>query len=213
MTGVVIAMHHPIDDPLPDKASQLTDRIEAEQLEDRLGRFRTSSGKSVAVINGHVGVFHGSSAQGVSMLVNGNAGKSPAGNVADGGFRGWTMVGIDPRAGVVGLHPEPGSRLRWLRAETRPAVDSVSTGAPERLATGSSVTIEPTFAQGSATVPVAWPVTADWGGDGVVVGERGHGVVRLDPVTRRLTALRPGTARLILVVNGVKTESTVRVSR
>ncbi|GGU37971.1 phosphodiester glycosidase family protein [Nocardioides albus] len=213
VTGVVIAMHHPIDDPLPDKASQLSDRIEARQLEDRLGRFRTSSGKSVAVINGHVGVFHGSSAQGVSMLVNGNSGKNPAGTVTGGGFRGWTMVGIDPSAGVVGSDPGPGARLRWLRAETRPAVDTVSIGAPESLAAGSAVTLEATFAQGTATVPVAWPVTADWGGDGVVVGERGHGVVRLDPVTRKLTALRPGTATVTLVVNGVKSEQTVTVRR
>lgn len=213
VTGVVVAMHHPIDDPLPDKASQLSDRIEAEQLEDRLGRFRTSSGKSVAVINGHVGVFHGSSAQGVSMLVNGNSGKNPAGNVAGGGFRGWTMVGIDPRAGYVGRNPGPGARLRWLRAETRPAVDTVSTSAPASLAAGSSVTLEATFTQGTATVPVAWPVTADWGGNGVVVGEQGHGVVRLDPVTRKLTALRPGTATLTLVVNGVKAESSITVTR
>ncbi|MEI7058985.1 phosphodiester glycosidase family protein [Nocardioides sp. CCNWLW239] len=213
VSGVVLAMHHPIDDPLPDKASQLGDRIEARQLEDRLGRFRTSSGKSVAVINGHVGVFHGSSAQGISMLINGNSGKNPAGTVAGGGFRGWTMVGIDPAAGVVGSNPRPGARLRWLRAETRPAVDTVTIDAPATLAAGSSVTLEPTLTQGAATVPVAWPVTADWGGNGVVIGEHGQGAVRLDPVTRRLTALRPGTATLTLVVNGVKAESTVTVTR
>ncbi|GGR55352.1 hypothetical protein J2S40_002537 [Nocardioides luteus] len=213
VTGVVLAMHHPIDDPLPDKASQLTDRIEARQLEDRLGRFRTSSGKSVAVVDGHVGVFHGSSAQGVSMLINGNSGKNPAGTVTGGGFRGWTMIGIDPRAGVVGDDPGPGARLRWLRAETRPAVDTVSTGAPASLAAGSSVTLDATFTQGTATVPVAWPVTAEWGGDGVAVGEHGRGVVRLDPTTRRLTALRPGTATLTLVVNGVKAETAITVTR
>ncbi|MFJ9389621.1 phosphodiester glycosidase family protein [Nocardioides sp. NPDC101246] len=213
VTGVLVAFHHPIDDPLPDKASQLGDRIEARQLEDRLGRFRTSSGKSVAVLNGHVGVFHGSSSQGISMLINGNSGKTPAGNVEDGGFRGWTMIGIDPRAGLVGRNPAPGARLRWLQAETRPAVDTVTTGAPETLALGSSVTLDATFTQGAAAVPITWPVTADWGGHGVVVGERGHGVVRLDPVTRKLTALRSGTAVLTLVVNGVKAESMIRVIR
>lgn len=213
VTGVLLATHVPIDDPLSDKASQLTDRIEAQQLEDRLGRFRAQSGKSVAVVNGHVGVFHGSSAQGVSMVVNGNSGKTPAGNVGDGGFRGWTMLGINPLEGVVGpSSTSPDDRLGWLRAETRPSVDAVQLTAPASLPVGSKVTLTPTFSQGAVTVPIAWPVSAQWSGDNVQIEEQASGVVRFDPVTHALTAVRPGTATLTVVVNGVKASTTVQVT-
>ncbi|MDF2094283.1 phosphodiester glycosidase family protein [Knoellia sp. 3-2P3] len=212
VTGVLVAMHVPVDDPLADKASQLSDRKEARQLEDRLGRFRTESGKSVAVVNGHVGVFHGSSRRGISTVVNGNSGKTPAGSVADGGFRGWTMLGIDPAKGVVGSAPDsPTARLDWLRAETHPGVDAVELTAPATLAVGSSVSLSPTFRQGDAIVPVAWPVSAQWSGTGVQVDERGAGVVRFDPGTHTLTAVRPGTATLTLVVGGVRSTATVEV--
>lgn len=126
VTGVVLAPHAPIDDPLSDKASQLTARIEAPQLEDRLGRFRAESAKSVAVVNGHV-ELPASSAQGVSMAFNGNSGKTSAGNVADGGFRGWTMLDINPAKGW---------RARARRP--RPTVSAGSGPRPARAWTQSS---------------------------------------------------------------------------
>lgn len=212
VTGVLVATHVPVDDPLSDKASQLGDRVEAQALADRLGRFRTQSGKSVAVVNGHVGVFHASSNQGVSMIVNGNSGKTPAGNVTDGGFRGWTMLGIDPAKGVVGRVPRATARTDWLQAETHPAVDAVHLDVPAALGVGSTVTLAPTFTQGTATVPVAWPVSADWSGTGVAFGEKGAGVVRYDPATGRLTALHRGTATLTVTVGGVTASATVVVT-
>jgi hypothetical protein len=218
VTGVLIATHVPIDDPLSDKASQLGDRIEAQQLADRLGRFRTQSGKSIAVVNGHVGVFQGSANQGVSMIINGNSGKTPAGTVTDGGFRGWTMLGIDPAKGRIGAgSPSPTARLDWLRAQTHPSVDAVQLTAPASLAVGSSVTLEPTFTQGAATVPIGWPVSADWSGQQVQIGERpgnvpGRDVVRFDPETHLLTGIRSGSATLTVVVNGVKASVTVQVT-
>ncbi|WP_170185604.1 phosphodiester glycosidase family protein [Lapillicoccus jejuensis] len=211
-TGVLVAMHVPMDDPLADKASQLTDRLEAQQLQDRLGRFRAQTGKSVAVVNGHVGVFDGSSAQGVSVVVNGNSGKTPAGNADHGGFRGWTMLGIDPARGIVGRAPEPGDRTAWLQAETHPAVDSLQLAVPATLGRGSVVTLSPTLTQSGVVVPVAWPVSAQWSGTGVAFDEHGSAVVRYDAATGRLTALRAGTATLVLTVNGVTTSATVTVT-
>jgi hypothetical protein len=76
---------------------------------------------------------------------------------------------------------------------------------------GSSVTLSPTFRQGDAIIPVAWPVSAQWSGTGVQVDERGAGVVRFDPGTHTLTAVRPGTATLTLVVGGVRSTATVEV--
>lgn len=213
VTGVLVAAHVPVDDPLSDKASQLGDRIEARQLADRLGRFRTESGKSVAVINGHVGVFHAAAEQGVSMIINGNSGKTPAGNVTDGGFRGWTMLGIDPRHGVVGFTPAaPADRLDWLQAETHPSADAVQLTAPASLSVGSTTTLTPTFTQGTRAVPISWPVSAQWTLDGQPV-DRAHSAVRFDPTSHRLTAVRPGTAELTVVVNGVKASAKIHVHR
>ncbi|MDN5724843.1 MAG: phosphodiester glycosidase family protein, partial [Propionibacteriales bacterium] len=96
VTGVVVFNHHPVDDPQPDKASQLTDRYEAGALADRLADFRRGSGKSIAQVNAHVGSFHGSARDGVSRVINGNSGKNPSGSPEHGGFTGWSMVGIDP---------------------------------------------------------------------------------------------------------------------
>ncbi len=62
------------------------------------------------------------------------------------------------------------------------------------------------------TVPIAWPVSAQWSGDNVQIEEQASGVVRFDPVTHALTAVRPGTATLTVVVNGVKASTTVQVT-
>jgi len=57
--------------------------------------------------------------QGVSMIINGNSGKTSAGSVTDGGFRGWTMLGIDPRHGVV-EHTPGAPANRWTGCGRRP---------------------------------------------------------------------------------------------
>jgi hypothetical protein len=54
-------------------------------------------------------------------------------------------------------------------------------------------------------------VSAQWSGTGVQVDEQGAGVVRFDPATHTLTAIRPGTATLTLVVGGVRSSATVEV--
>ncbi len=169
LTGISVFFHHPPQDPLPSKTSQLADRREAAELEKKLGEFRRDSGKSAAVVNGHVGAFHGSAVEGVSYLINGNSGKGPAGTPSTGGFTGWTMLGIDPGAGEVGENPSTADRVGWLAAETKPRVDEISLDAPGSLAPGQSAGISAEFTQGERTVPIGWPATAQWGGDGVVI--------------------------------------------
>ncbi len=219
VTGVLVFAHHPADDPLPNKASQLGDRTEAAAFTERLGEFRADTGKSIAVVNAHVGMFHATSTDGVSRLINGNSGKSPSSTPADGGFTGWTMLGIDPAEGLVGSDPVTvEDRIDWMRAETQARVDELVLDAPVVLEVGELVPVSATLTQdGGRQVPVAWPVSADWAGEGVVVDaasgalEAAAGVLRLNPATGELLATAPGTATLSVTVNGVSAEVEVTV--
>ena len=220
VTGVVVFFHHPTEDPLPDDASQLSDRYEAAAVDKALADFRATSGKSVAAVNAHVGAFHARSFDGVSNVINGNSGKSPASTPENGGFTGWTLLGIDPADGVVGANPAPVTdRLDWMRAEVRARVDSLVLDVPAELTLGETAVVGGTVTQdGTRAVPVAWPMSADWAGEGVTVAagsgtelEREAAVLRLNPATGELTAVGSGTATVRLTVNGVTEEVTVTV--
>jgi hypothetical protein len=214
VTGIVVFAHHPLDDPLPTKASQLTDRLEADTLRGWFEDFRESSGKSVASVGSHVGVFHASTQDGVPYLVNGNSGKSPASTPADGGFTGWSMLGVHPRSGT-------GTRGTWLSWEVNTRAEEVTVSGPRSLAVGRSAEVSAVVVQdGTREVPVAWPVSASWGGERVcTTGETGRAALRdcprgtvlaVDPGTHELTALRPGEATLTVTVNGQAGDLTVR---
>ncbi|MER5602789.1 phosphodiester glycosidase family protein [Streptomyces sp. NPDC002265] len=220
VSGVVVFEHHPTEDPLPDKASQLGDRKEAALVEQWLAGFRAHSHKSAGFVGAHAGVFSAASVDGIPYLVNGNSGKNPAGTPDGGGFTGWTMLGIDPAEGRVGdaFHVPSDDSERWLRAEVHARVDSVTLDAPDTLETGERARASATLTQDTTrTVPVAWPVGADWTGTRVDLpgGDRGHGtpVVSYDPATGTLVARRAGTAVLRVTVNGVTAEHTITVRR
>ncbi|RCK69949.1 hypothetical protein DT076_08020 [Desertihabitans brevis] len=212
ITGVVVVDHHPVDDPHPDQASQLGDRTEAAALQRVLNEFR-AAGKSAAMVSGHVGTFAVDAVGGVTRYINGNSGKSPSGAADEGGFTGWSMLGIDPGEGVVGFSPDLGDRTRWLQVQTHARVDQLVLSVPSGLEVGEQAEAVATITQdGTREVPVAWPVTATWGGDGVrLAGSAGTAVLELDPATRTLTALAPGTATVRVEVNGVGAEQQVTV--
>lgn len=207
ITGVLLVSHMPTNDPLPTKGSQLTDRNEAELVDDWMQEFREDSGKSAAYVGSHVGVFDVSSVDGVPYVVNGNSGKDPASSPDDGGFTGWTMLGIDPDAGQWRGAPEP-----WLSVETKPRVDEngLSVTAPATLVLGESGEVSAEFIQDSfydaRTVPVAWPVSSAWSGEGVFVGDAADApqdaIVAITPAARTITAVGAGTATLQVTVNG-----------
>jgi hypothetical protein len=211
ITGVLVFAHHPPNDPLPAANSQLGDRLEAAMVETWLADFRATSGKSAAYVGGHAGVFHAESLDGVPYLVVGNSGKDPAGSPADGGFTGWAMLGVDPSAGA-GDGDDP-----WLLAENRARVDEITLTAPESLAVGAAGEVVATIDQDDGRlVPVAWPMSARWGGDGVFVGPVGEAdssaIVAVDPAAGSVTALRPGTAALTVTVNGEAAITTIDVA-
>lgn len=208
ITGVVVMTHMPTDDPLPTNGSQLSDRNEAELVDDWLQEFRAESGKSVAYVSGHVGVFHASSVDGVPYVINGNSGKSPASTPQDGGFTGWTMLGIDPAEGRWASSEDAGAG--WLGAEVKTRVGTLTVAAPaSALEVGRTADLSPVVVQDETrSVPVDWPTSFRWTGtDGVFIGAPAQApasaFVALDPSTHRVHALRAGTGSATLEVNDV----------
>ncbi|HTW18340.1 MAG TPA: phosphodiester glycosidase family protein [Nocardioides sp.] len=206
VTGVVVFSHHPIDDPLPTKGSQLSDRKEAGLLQDWLTDFRADSGKSIAFVGSHVGVFHAETLDGVPHLINGNSGKGPASTPANGGFTGWTMLGIDPVDGRWQHAEDLGSD--WLSAEINTRVDRLDVAAPPAaLRVGDVFDTDPQVTQDdTSSFDLGYPSSSRWSGsDGVFVGAPADAptdaIAAIDPTTHELTALRAGAGTLELAVN------------
>jgi len=214
VTGVVTFFHHPLDDPLPTKASQLTDRVEADTLRGWFEDFRERTGKHIASVGSHVGAFHASTQDGVPYVINGNSGKSPASTPEDGGFTGWSMVGVDPAA-AGGGSADPRDWFAW---EVNARAETVDVSGPEELAVGTSGEVSALVTQdGTRTVPVRWPVSAAWGGEHVFVGSPDAApagtVLALDPRTLAVTAVAPGRATVRVEVNEVVGTLEVLVPR
>jgi exopolysaccharide biosynthesis protein len=201
--SVVLVEHVPPRDPTPARAGELSDRKEAATIESWLGDFQTRSGKHVAFIGAHVGTFHSSHVDGVPYFINGNSGKNPATTPDDGGFTGWSLWGVV-------------SCASWLSTEVRPHVDTLTITAPESLPAGQSATVTAGLTQGARTVPVAYPVTADWSASPNVhigaTGARPWHTATFDPATGQLTALRPATVTIAVTVNGVTRQTTIELT-
>ncbi|WP_091450878.1 hypothetical protein [Micromonospora inyonensis] len=158
----------------------------------------------------------------MSFLINGNSGKGPSSPADQGGFTGWTMVGVDP------VTPQEAERARrdalvegprWVAAEFRAHVDRLTLAAPDTVAVGTPATVTATITQpGGRTVPVAAPASADWSASpsvhvGPADGVKPWQVARFDPATGTLTALRPADSVVLAVtVNGVRAEATLRLT-
>ncbi|MGH3714583.1 MAG: phosphodiester glycosidase family protein [Micromonosporaceae bacterium] len=218
--SVAVLWHHPPRDPTPQQGSKLSDPREAALVERWLGDFRLGSGKGATMINAHVGVFHARHGDGVPYLINGNCGKAPAAAPDDGGFTGWTMVGVDPvtdrEAEWVRAHPYTPGRS-WVSVELRAHVDALSLAAPGELAVGQTATVTATAGQRGRQVPVSYPVSADWSGSdnlhiGDPAGAKDRHIAVFDPATGKLTALRAGELTLAVTVNGTTTRAVVRLT-
>ncbi len=205
--SVIVMAHHPAEDPADVDNSELADPKESALLREWLARFRAETGKGAAYLSAHAGAFSADRVDGVPYLVNGNSGKAPAAAPDEGGFTGWSMVGVSDRT----------RRPTWMRVELRPHVDELVVEGPARLAVGHRADVAATVVQGDREVPVAYPVTADWSASPRVrlPGEqpRPDDVARFDPATGRLVALRPGRARLEVTVNETTRSLRVRLVR
>ncbi|NJQ07244.1 phosphodiester glycosidase family protein [Streptomyces lonarensis] len=224
--SVVVISHVPPQDPGPQPASRLTDRMDAWLLERWLTEFREETGKGAAHLGSHVGLFDAHRHNGVPYLINGNAGKGPSAPPDRGGFTGWSTVGVDelpPAARAEALADGRPAGPDWLSVRTRPHTDGLTLTAPASVAVGKSAPVTATVAQalgGDAVreVPAAWPVSTDWSGSATLhVGDpadatRRHAAV-LDPEAGTLTALRPGRVTVTVSVNGETAEAVVALAR
>jgi hypothetical protein len=195
----------PPRDPTPARASELSDRKEAATVESWLAEFKGRTGKGTAFIGAHVGTFNASRVDGVPYFVNGNSGKNPSTTPEDGGFTGWSLWGVEPCG--------PG----WISAEVLPHVDTLTLTAPPTLLIGQSATVSATLTQAARTVPVRYPVSADWSGSpNLHIGDpralRPWHTASFNPDTGQLTALRPSTVTLSVLVNGVRQQATVELT-
>ncbi|QDY75358.1 phosphodiester glycosidase family protein [Streptomyces qinzhouensis] len=219
--SVLVVEHVPPRDPTPQQGSRLGDRKEAALLETWLADFRRTTGKGVGFIGAHAGVFHADRVDGVPYLVNGNSGKAPAGPAGEGGFTGWSLVGVDriPPAEQLASRGRPWlPGPDWLTVQTRAHTDGLTLTSPTELRAGSTATIRATVAQGARAVPAAHPVSTDWtASDNVRIDARGtdgrdRPVAAFTPATGLLTALRPGTVTLAVTVSGVTRRTTITIT-
>lgn len=206
--SVAVIEHVPPRDPTTQKGSQLTDRKEAALLEGWLADFQHRTGKGAVFVSGHVGVFDASHVDGVPYLINGNSGKSPSAPADQGGFTGWSLIGVDgvSQAAQAAARRAPWRGAPdWISVQTRPRTDALSLTAPAALAEGGAAKVTARLTQGTREVPVAFPVSADW---------RVTGPARLDPSTGTLMAgHEPGTVRIAVTVSGVTRSTDIQVTR
>ena len=139
-------------------------------------------------------------------LVNGNSGKAPSTDPADGGFSGWSLFGADRISAAEQAKARWFPHLGgpdWVSAQIRPHVDDLTLTAPATMRPGSTAPASAVITQGTRPVPVAYPVSADW--------STSHNL-RYDAITGTLKALHRGTGTVSVTVNGVTRTAEVRVS-
>ncbi|KAB7790242.1 phosphodiester glycosidase family protein [Bifidobacterium leontopitheci] len=223
VTGVVIVQHMPIDDQNVPQNSQLGNRLDADMEREWISDFRAKSGKSVAMINGHVGDFYAKRDDGVPYVVNGNSGKTPT-VAPQGAFVGWTMVGIDPAAGdwKTAGRSLADDNADWFTAETKVraaevALKPVNDG--KTLEPGGKATVMGTVKQYKDADPIdiAWPMSVAWSGSkNLYVGDAAKAPVTaaaaLDPTTGTLTALHGGTVTITATLDGVSASTTATIA-
>ncbi|WP_258038588.1 phosphodiester glycosidase family protein [Streptomyces sp. SM12] len=227
ISSVVIASHVPPRDTTAQPASQLTDRMDAMLLERWLSDFRAETGKGVAHLGSHVGIFDSYRMNGVPYLINGNSGKGPAAPPERGGFSGWSTVGVDQLSERDQREARGAPHLagpEWISVQTRPHVDGLTLDAPGSLAVGRSAPARASVRQALADdgaeiqVPATYPVSADWAGSAALhigdpAGANRRHVAAFDPATGTLTALRQGKISLTVTVNGESATADVRLTR
>ncbi|GAA1561419.1 phosphodiester glycosidase family protein [Kribbella hippodromi] len=197
--NVMVFAHHPVDDPEETKSSQLGDRDEVALIENLLTNFRNSTRKGAAMVGSHAQVANVHRVEGVPYAVLPSSGKNPYGSPDRGGFTGWVDWSVDAR--------RPADQ-QWLEADVRAFAQSITLDAPASVRIGTTAQLSGSIVQpegvgtGTRVVPLRYPMSVHWSGSpnlaigsgpAVVLAARLTGKVAvLDPVTRKLTALRAG---------------------
>ncbi|MBF6621435.1 MAG: phosphodiester glycosidase family protein [Patulibacter sp.] len=216
--NVSVFAHHPVDDPLETKASQLTDRTEVELIKTLLTNFREQSGKGAAMTGGHASNAFTHNDEGVHYSVVSSTGKGAYGAPDRGGFNGWNRWSVDQAANA---------DQQWLTGEVRAFAQSITLNAPESVEVGAKATLSGSIVQpngvqpGTRVVPLRYPMSVRWNGsDSLAIGSgeaatdaarKAGKVAILDPATRELTALKQGTVT-VSVTNDSMREYTDEAS-
>jgi hypothetical protein len=201
--NVSVFAHHPVDDPVETKSSQLTDRTEVQLIKKLLSDFHAKSGKGVNMSGSHAQNSFTQRVDGVSYNVLTATGKGAYGSADRGGFNGWARWSVDQDAA---------GDEQWLTADVRGFAQSITLNAPESVEVGTSTTLSGSIVQpngvqpGTRVVPLRYPMSVQWGGDDRLALGSGEGaadaarkagkIAILDPETRELTALRQGTVKV-----------------
>lgn len=198
--NVLVFAHHPVDDPDPAKASQLGDRDEVALIEKMLTDFRDQTGKGAAMFGSHAQIVNVHRVEGVPYTVLPSSGKDPYGTPDRGGFTGWIDWSVDSRRSA---------DQHWLEGDVRAFAQSITLNTPTTLPAGTSAELSGSIVQpegvstGTRVVPLRYPMSVHWGGspdlaigtgpDAITEAKADGKVAVLDPTTRELTALQPGT--------------------
>ena len=198
--NVVVAAHHPVDDPDDAKSSQLGDRTEVALIEKQLTDFRDQTGKGAVMMGSHAQIANVHDVEGVPYVVHPSSGKDPYGTPDRGGFTGWIDWSVDKNRNA---------GQQWLEADVRAFAQSTTLNAPATLDQGASVELSGSIVQpegvstGTRVVPLRYPMSVHWSGssnlaigsgDAAVTAAKHNGKTAiLDPATRKLTALRAGS--------------------
>jgi hypothetical protein len=225
VTGVVVSFHHPLHDPSGAEASQLSDRLQADLFKRWLADFRETSGKPIALFNGHAHTAAVTRADGVLEVNTPAVGKTPYSSPDQGGFFGWMLVGVDASpARIVPGQPSPDTR-DWLLAESRPVIDGIELAAPDTVAVGDSAAVSATGITSGFGLrfPLRFPASVTWsGGTGLVVATSATDVAAarrkpdtlavLDLTAGKLIAVRAGTVTLTVAAGGRSASAPVTLS-
>ncbi|MGZ0150809.1 phosphodiester glycosidase family protein [Kribbella sp. WER1] len=195
--NVMVFAHHPVDDPEETKSSQLGDRDEVALIEKMLTNFRNSTDKGAAMVGSHAQVANVHRVEGVPYTVLPSSGKDPYGTPDRGGFTGWVDWSVDARRTA---------GQQWLEADVRAFAETIKLDFPKTLSAGKAVQLNGSIVQpegvgpGTRVVPLRYPMSVHWTGSrNLAIGgtldqaRRTGKIAVLDPATRTLTAIRPGT--------------------
>ncbi|SFM00715.1 3',5'-cyclic AMP phosphodiesterase CpdA [Gracilibacillus orientalis] len=230
INNVVVFGHHPTRDPLPTNNSQLSDRKEAELIENWLTDFRQmSEGKGAIYISGHAHVANLERVEGVPYMVVGSAGKAPYGSPESGGFYAWNLFGVDPTpVPDKAAGPEQAadnSKVKgseWIRAEVRPLLESVILDAPKEMKVGDIVKLRAIgHQQGELEFPLHYPASVMWGAsEDVFVGKgsklekakkSGKYVAIFDTGTKELKAIATGEISIKVTSNNMESVEKITI--
>ncbi|MEU6344565.1 phosphodiester glycosidase family protein [Streptomyces sp. NPDC046977] len=209
--NVAVFAHHPVDDPAETKSSQLGDRDEVALVESLLTDFRDDSGKGAVMVGSHAQIANVHHVEGVPYMVLPSSGKDPYGTPDRGGFTGWVDWSVDSHRNA---------RQQWIQADVRAFAQSITLNTPETVKAGETAQISGSIVQpqgvatGSRVVPLRYPMSVNWTGSSNLAIGTGQDAVNdarrkgktaiLDPQTRVLTALNPGTVTVTVTNDSMR---------